>query len=294
MELRHLRYFAMVAEEENISRAAARLNISQPAVSRQIRDLEEEFGVALFDREHKGLKLTEAGQLALVHARKVLGQSKGMTKAMEAFRGEGKEESLRIGYTSTALPGFLADGLKTFHERHPDVQVQILEMTPSDQEAALQKGEIDLALLGSARPELKKKYRVEVIKKASLALAMPDDHPLAERKTIDLSTLENESFVCLDDQAFPGKKKMTEDACQEAGLSLGRMQIAKGFSELLGMVAGGAGLALIPESVGSLAHPRVKVIRVRKPQVSLFSSAVWSEARESNPLLAMVELLRKR
>jgi DNA-binding transcriptional LysR family regulator len=294
MELRHLRYFAMVAEEENISHAAARLNISQPAVSRQIRDLEKEFGVALFDRERKGLKLTEAGQSALVHARAILMQSSGMLKAMDAFRGEGEKESLRIGYTSTALPGFLADGLKTFNERHPNVCVQIQEMTPGDQEAALQKNEIDLALLGSASPEVKKKYRVEVIKKSFLALAMPDDHPLAERKTIDLSALGNESFVILDDQAFPGKKEMTKEVLQKAGLSLGRMQIAKGFSELLGMVAGGAGLALIPESVGSLAHPRVKVIRVRKPQVSLFSSAVWSEARESNPLLAMVELLRKR
>jgi DNA-binding transcriptional LysR family regulator len=294
MELRHLRYFAMVAAEENISHAAARLNISQPSVSRQVRDLEEEFGVALFDREHKGLKLTEAGQSALVHARAILGQSNGMIKAMEAFRREGKKESLRIGFTPTALPGFLADGLKAFHERHPNVCVQIQEMTPGDQEAALQKGAIDLALLGSASPEVKKKYRVEVIKKAFLALAMPDDHPLAERKTIDLSTLKNESFVILDDQAFPGKKEMTQEVLQKAGLSPGRMQIAKGFSELLGMVAGGEGLALIPETVADLAHPRVKVIRVSKPQVSFLSSAVWSEARESTALLAMVELLQKR
>ncbi|MDP6700212.1 MAG: LysR family transcriptional regulator, partial [Candidatus Latescibacteria bacterium] len=104
MELRHLRYFAMAAEEENISRASARLHISQPAVSRQIKDLEEELGVQLFERLRDGLKLTAAGNRALVHARQILRKAAELEEAMHPFRGQHTTLTLAVGYIPTALP----------------------------------------------------------------------------------------------------------------------------------------------------------------------------------------------
>ncbi|NOX98285.1 MAG: LysR family transcriptional regulator [Verrucomicrobia bacterium] len=146
-----MRYFVMAAEEKNISRAAARLNISQPAVSRQIRDLEEELGAVLFERERNGLSLTEAGHTALGHARQMLRQEKALGEAMRFFVENEGLASLKVGFIPTALTGFLAEALRLFNQKQSRVCVQIYEMSPRQQEKALRKGDIDLALfaLGS-------------------------------------------------------------------------------------------------------------------------------------------------
>jgi DNA-binding transcriptional LysR family regulator len=112
MELRHLRYFVTVAEELNISRASARLRISQPAVSRQLRDLEEELGVQLFRREKTGLKLTSAGETFLAHARDLLRRSGDAVKAMAALKG-GAKEKLTVGYIAPVLSGTLTPASRT-------------------------------------------------------------------------------------------------------------------------------------------------------------------------------------
>ncbi len=133
------------------SRAAARLHISQPAVSRQIRDLEDELGVALFDRAANGLRITEAGQTALSHAKDLLRRSNDLATAMQAFgRKSGKTMSIQIGFVPTALPGFLAEGMRTFFKTHAHVCLQIHEMSPQAQEVALAGKQIDLALIGHA------------------------------------------------------------------------------------------------------------------------------------------------
>ncbi len=180
MELRHLRYFVMAAEERNICRAAARLNISQPAVSRQIRDLEEELGLALFERSSSGLRLTAAGETALAHAQDLLRRSGDLEAAMGAFKGAA-ERTLNVGFIATALSGFLAAALRTFNQRHGEVGVQIREMSPQEQEKALRDGEIDVALLGTACPQLAEEFRVEPIQETPLAIVLPDDHLLALR-----------------------------------------------------------------------------------------------------------------
>ena len=125
MELRHLRYLVMAAEETNISRAAARLNVSQPAVSRQIKDLEAELGVKLFEREHNGLRITEAGGTALAHARELLRQSSTMIEAMQAFAKRGQVLSIKVGFLPTALPGFLAEGMRKFNRTYQNVCVHV-------------------------------------------------------------------------------------------------------------------------------------------------------------------------
>src|SRR5215471_2496486 len=135
MELRHLRYFVTVAEELNISRASARLRISQPAVSRQLRDLEEELGVDLFHRRNSRLKLTAAGEAFLAHARDLLRRSNDAAMDMAAFRPQARR-TLNIGYIAPVL-ATLTPALRTFGQKSPDVEVVLHEMAPGDQVAAL-------------------------------------------------------------------------------------------------------------------------------------------------------------
>src|SRR5688500_10687070 len=122
MELRHLRYFVTVAEESNVSRASARLRISQPAVSRQLRDLEEELGVQLFSREKMGRKLTLAVEAYLVHARDLLRRTADAVKQMEDLTTR-RKETLTVGYIAPVLSSILTPGLRRFSKHYPDVEV---------------------------------------------------------------------------------------------------------------------------------------------------------------------------
>jgi DNA-binding transcriptional LysR family regulator len=291
VELRHLRYFVTAAEERSISRAAARLNISQPAVSRQIHDLEDELGVALFERGSIGLTLTDAGGAALFHAKEVLRRAGDLAAAMFPFR-EGSTRSLEVGFIPSALPGFLAVGLRAFSREHPGVCTQIREMSPKEQEEALRRGEIDLALLGAPCPELAAEFRATAIRKTPMAIVLPDDHRLAGRKSLDLAELAGDPFVSLDEKHFPGRPALLADLFDRAGIAPEIRLKAEGLQELLGLAAAGAGVGVLPADVEPLPHPGVVFVKMRKPKLTLVSSAVWRAERESPELLALVEALR--
>lgn len=282
----------MAAEEKNISRASARLNISQPAVSRQIRDLEEELGVSLFKRERNGLRLTEAGEFAFVHAQELLRAANRMAEAMKTFTGSSKK-SLRLGFIPTALPGFLADGLREFNQHQKRVCVQIREMTPRQQEKALRDGQLDLALLGHPCPELRKEFRIEPILKTPLTAVLPDHHVLASRKSIDLAELDGQPFVSLHEKNFPGRAELMIDLGERAGFTLNIGFRAEGFPELLGLVASGAGVGILPADVDQLPHPRVVFVKLKRPKVYLVSSVVWRQDGETKDLLNLVAFLKK-
>ena len=292
MELRHLKYFVMVAEEGNVSRAAARLNISQPAVYRQIKDLETELGVELFLREHNGLRLTEAGNFALLQARELLRQANGLQSAMQTFAKQTKTMSLKIGYLPTALPGFLTKALRQFNEEHQYVCVQIEEMNPVHQESALARGEIDLALLGTATASWNKKYRTEIILSTPVAIALPDDHKLSTKKRIDLSELKSDVFVSLDPNVFPGRPEMEADLFDRAKIAPTIALKARGLSELLGHVGAGTGAALIPSDLNHLPHAGVAIRPLKTHTAQLTFSAVWREDQQTSELLALIKMLK--
>ncbi len=281
----------MAAAEGSVSRAAARLNISQPAVSRQIRDLEEEFGVALFDRQSGGLRLTEAGEAALPHAQDLLRRAGDLAAAMAALNRPAKR-SLRVGFIATALPGFLAAALRVFNREHEDVCTQIREMSPHEQEEALRGGEIDIALLGTPCPQLAEEFRIEPIQKTPMAVVLPDDHLLALRGSVELGELAEEPFVTLHEKHFPGRPAMLEELCGRAGFVAKVQAKAAGLQEMLGLIAGGAGVGVLPADVHQLPHPGVVFVEMSHPKMELVSSALWSEGRESAELLELVDLLK--
>jgi len=283
MELRHLRYFVTAAEEGSISRAAARLHISQPAVSRQLRDLEEELGVKLFAREAQGLTVTEDGETALTHARDLLRRANAMTTAFKRRQAK-TPKTIHVGFIPTALPGFLADGMRRFNEQHPGTCVQIREMSPREQKTALGKGEIDLALLGAPSPEVKRRFATASILRTPMSIVLPKNHLLALRKSIDLNELEGEPFVSLHERNFPGRPQLIADLSDKAGFAIEVSVKVDGLSEALGMVAGGAGVAILPADVDRLPHPGVVFVRMRHPRIYLTSSAAWRTTILTRPI----------
>jgi DNA-binding transcriptional LysR family regulator len=283
MELRHLRYFVTVAEELNISRASARLRISQPAVSRQLRDLEEELRVALFLREKHGLKLTPAGQSFLAHARDLLRRSGDAVKQMAAFSEQAKE-TLTVGYIAPALSSILTPALRSFSQAHPQAEVALREMTPGEQVKALRAGRIDLALLGNPCPDLDREFTVTVLTRIPLQAVLPDNHLLALRKRIELSELEGEPFIGFAEETFPGRNDAICAGCQAAGFTPHFRHYVEDLTALPALVAAGKGVTLAPAEVSQLAHPQAVFVPLAPPVPSVVSAAAQRKD-DTNPLL---------
>jgi LysR family transcriptional regulator, benzoate and cis,cis-muconate-responsive activator of ben and cat genes len=273
MELRHLRYFVTVAEELNISRASARLRISQPAVSRQMRDLEEELGVVLLDRRKSKLKLTDAGEVFLAHARDLLRRSNDAASDMARFRPRARHK-LTVGYIAPVI-ATLTPALRTFGHTHPDVELVLREMAPGDQVTALREGRIDLALPGSPCSELAKEFEIVELEQIPFEAVLPGDHLLALRKRLALAELKDDSFIGFEETRFPGRNDMICRACQQAGFTPRLVHRVESLSALLAKVAAGDGVTLAPREVGQLPHPGAVLVPLKPPFPSVSSAAVF-------------------
>ncbi len=291
MELRHLRYFVMAAEEQNISRAAARLNVSQPAVSRQIRDLETEWDVELFEREPQGLRLTPAGEVALGQARDVLQRAHQMGEALRPFSMAGRQVTLKVGFIPTALPGLLAEGLKHFNATQPEVCIQIAEMHPGEQIAALRTGEIDLALPGAASAKVKAEFFHRLLRTTPLSLVVPADHRLARRRSVELAEFARDSFLSLEETRFPGREKMHQRLFKLAGIKPRVTLHASGLNELLGLVGSGAGVALAPADLRRMQSTGVRFLKLTRPTMTFGFAAVWPDSDHRRQVEALVDVL---
>lgn len=286
MELRHLRYFVTVAEELNVSRASARLRISQPAVSRQLRDLEQELGVDLFERRNSKLKLTPAGETFLAHARDLLRRSQDAASEMAAFRPQARR-TITVGYIAPVL-ATVTPALRTFGQKNPDVEVVLREMTPGEQVQALRDRRIDLALPGHPCPELAHEFEVTILEQIPFEAVLPDNHLLALRKRIGLAELKDDNFIGFDEDHFPGRNDLICRACQEVGFTPRLVHRVESLSALLAKVAAGDGVTLTPSEVGQLPHPGAVLIPLKPPLPSVASAAVF---RKGEPKPVMVELL---
>ncbi|MFL5351899.1 LysR substrate-binding domain-containing protein [Archangium sp.] len=246
MELRHLRYFIAVAEELHFARAARRLRIVQPALSMQIKSLEEELGTRLLERTRRQVELTEAGRLFLEEARRTLAQAERAARVAQRA-GKGELGRIEVGYSiNAACSGVLARTLKAFRWRAPDVELLLHELHPFDQLEALVKGRIQVGFITA--PALPLPEELITVKAGAwpLMVATAPEHPLAARKSVPVDLLKEEPFV-----DFSGSQ-------DEQGLAA--MQRIVGFAPrvryrgthllaVISLVAAGLGIALVPASI---------------------------------------------
>lgn len=281
MELRHLRYFVAVAEELHFGRAAGRLHIAQPPLSRQIRDLEREVGTTLFERVPRGVELTPAGRAFLPEARLTLAQAeRAQRTAQRAARGEiGR---LRVGFVEAATyRGILPDVLGFFRTHLPDIGISLLEMDPIEQAEAFRDGRIDLGILHSPPADSERWLRVEAVYSDALVAAIPRTHPLAERTRLTLGNLAEESFVLFPRYAAPALYDDIIARCRSAGFSPRIVQEAEGWHTLAGLVGAGVGVAFVPQSFTNFDRPQVAYRPVRALSVEMQMSAVWKRGERS-------------
>ena len=244
MEFRQLKYFLAVAEELNFSRAAKRLNIAQPPLTRQIRQMEQELGVELFYRTKRRVELTDAGRAFVEESRRILVQvEQSMQVAQRASRGEiGR---LVVAFEGSSAYDIVPNSLKTYRERFPAVELVVLGMTTGEQVQALHERQISA---GFVVPPLKgkdKEIAVEAVLQEPLLLALPENHPLTTQPRVRVRSLANEPFIMAQRDSGCGLYDQAIAVCQRAGFSPRVMQEVNEMQVMLGFVAAGLGLSLI-------------------------------------------------
>jgi LysR family transcriptional regulator, benzoate and cis,cis-muconate-responsive activator of ben and cat genes len=272
MELRHFRYFLAAAEELNISKASRRINVSQPAMSRLVHDLEDELGTTLFIRERFGLSLTPAGEKLLVYARQILALS---SEAVRVLRNQPAAATITIGFIASSLGSFLGTALKSFRESHPGIVVKIHELSPADQVKALRKGQIDIALIGNPCGALHDEFETRVLFEMRMTAALPASHRLAKRKLVSLKELEQDAFVGYGEESFPCRNQTIINACRVAGFKPDLRYQAESLVEVLAMIGSGAGVCLMPADMRNLPHPGVKFASIREKLEPIRFTAAW-------------------
>lgn len=248
MKLRHLRYFVAVAEARHFTRAAQRLGIGQPPLSQQIRSLERELGVSLFDRLPRGVALTPAGERLLLDARQLLTDAENaMARARRAARGDiGR---LRIGMINSApFHPFVPRVIRDLGSHYPDVQLSLDEnSTPALAEAVLRET-LDIAFVRPVHgdnPELV----AETLFDEDMRIAMPLGHPLANFASVSLWALAGEAFVLFPRSVGAGLYDEIIACCQRAGFSPNVAQETSQVTSIVNLVAAGLGISLVPASM---------------------------------------------
>ena len=292
MELRHLRYFVAVAEELHFGRAARRLHIAQPPLSRQIRDLEREIGTPLFERVPRGVELTPAGRAFLPEARLTLAQAeRAQRTAQRAARGEiGR---LRVGFVEAATySGILPDVLGFFRLHLPNIGVSLFEMDSLQQVEAFHDERIDLGILHSPPPDAERWLRVQPVYADPLIAAVPHTHRLAGRRRIALADLAADAFVLFPRPFGPALYDEIIARCRAAGFSPRVAQEAAGWHTLVSLVGAEVGVAFVPRSLTQFQRAGVVYRPVRDLAVDMGMSAIWKQGDRSPARERFVTALR--
>jgi len=291
MELRHLRYFIAVAEELNFTRAATRLHIGQPPLSMQIRDLEEEIGVRLFERGPRRVALSTAGERFLLHARRILdGVEEAVAEARRAARGELGE--LRVGFTSS-LPftDLLPDALNAYRRRFPQVRLQLREMFTPEQFQALVSGELDVGFVRLQAGTPPAGIVLREVARNPLRLVVNAAHRLAGAAQVHLAELAGEDFISFPADVGTDLPGVLRALCRQAGFEPRIVQTAREATTQIGLVAAGLGVAVLPAPLESVRIARVRYLALAEPEAQFRLALAIREGEPVPTLGGFLEVL---
>lgn len=292
MEFHQLRYFVAAAEEGNITRAAARVHVSQPAMSRQIALLEDELGVALFDRIRKRIQLTPAGRFFLEKSRQLLCDAElGVQQVRERFGGE--RRTLRLGFITPFLDDLVTPVVREFRQRHPLSQVSLFDLPPRSQIERLKAHELDAGILGNLTDDERPHFQVKEISRHKFVAVVPEDHPMAGRRTIKLSALANEKWISLSNTAFPGRREFLMETCGKAGFTPKIEAELDSLPLMLATIATGGGVGIMPDHAAKLPHAGCVLIALSAPVVRGRLFLVLPKAPPGKEMAGLIALLEE-
>ncbi len=281
MELRHLRYFLAVAEELHFGRAAARIHIAQPPLSKQIQQLEKEIGVQLFKRSKRNVELTDAGR---IFQREALGILNSLENAVKKTKlaAWGETGWLSVGFIASSTYDVLPIILKEFKKRHPEVELVLQEIQSSEQNQALREGRIHVSF--ARFPKREPGLVFETVYSEQLIAALPQSHPLNKKRSLNLSDLATEPFIL---QPYPPSPHAdnTIQIFANAGLTPRIVQTVEEIHTALGLVAAGIGITLLPSSIQNMRNRGIEYRNLKNP-TPVLEMKMGYRADETSPALA--------
>ena len=287
MELRHLRYFVAVAEELHFTRAALRLNIAQPPLSQQIRALEAELGVRLFERTRRSVALTDAGHALLARSRELLSVTQALPQELQRV-ARGETGVLRIGFSSTLpLTKVLRDVVADHRRTHPDVALNLREMHSQLQFDGLRRGELDVGLVryNERAPE---GIELRVLRRDPLRLVVPAAHRFARRRSVAIADCRDEAFIGFPGDAGTGTGPLLKRLCAQAGFEPRIAQEAREATTQIGLVAAGLGIAVLPAPLEAVRIEGVHYVPLEGEGAMLVMSAATRADEASERVLSFV------
>ncbi|MDH2346148.1 MULTISPECIES: LysR family transcriptional regulator [unclassified Bradyrhizobium] len=290
MELQRLRYFVAVAEEQNFRRAADRLDIAQPPLSRHIAQLEKEVGTLLFDRSHSQIRLTQAGEKLLEGARNLFAQ---LDRALDEVRriGSGSQGILRIAFVGSSTHGVLPSLIKSYRAQFPNVDLGLSAMNNASLTLALIQREIDVAI---ARPSIDdKEVKSEFLHREPLILALPDNAKANSQTMPRLADLHQESFILYPANPRPSFADHILGICRDAGIADPKSVMAMDYQTAISLVSVGVGVSIVPESVSTSPRAGVSYRKYEGPNPSTDLSVNYRRDNHSPHLRGFLEVARR-
>ena len=290
MELRQLRYFTAVAEELSFSRAAVRMHISQPPLSRQIAALEAEIGVRLLERDKHKVALTDAGKAFLEETRKTLACADNAASiAIRAANGQ--VGRLSLGFGGSAAYTFLPTVLRTFRRQYPGVQLSLLNLPMTAQLDAILDGRIDMGML--MMPVLDDAITTALLMKDRVVVALPSGHALAARRTIRLAALASYGQVLFTRGGGLGYFSHVMGLCRKAGFVPRVVEETAPMESVIGLVAAGVGIALVPAMAQKLRIAEVVYRPISDSYASVQFAMAWRKDNASPALRALLGIAKR-
>jgi DNA-binding transcriptional LysR family regulator len=284
-----------VAEELNFSRAASRLHLTQPPLSRHIKGLEDKLGVPLLKRDTQSVSLTKPGALLLADGRLILRQ---LDRAAEAVQraGKGAVDRLEVGFTASTLDNHLSRFLYDFRHAHPGVQLRVRELDAPELLEGLQDLTIDGAFIGNVATELPKGFRLVLWRMTPVWLAVSKDHPLAGQPGVHLRELADQSWIFLSREVAPAYHLQVTRWCQDEGFRPRVVAEPSRSAAMLALIAIGDGIGLVPDQLKSMGAgiPELRFLRLLSPFAVLPQAFVCRDDDDSPVLRDFVALLEQR
>lgn len=257
--LDRIRTVLVVMEEGSINRAAARIGISQPTLTRRLQSFEQELGAPLFERGSWGVRPTD---LAYRIRERMVPVIKDCDQAWAEITAQahGRQSQLRIGYLGLAAARYLTPVLGQFQESYPEIKLWMFDQTPDEQLQALRAGDLDLALIGQEGAALGEEFYQQQITRIGVLAVLPSTHALAGRETVQLSELSKEKFIVPAESAVPGRKLWVIELCREAGFRPRWLAPSDTVTETFARVVGEGGVSLLPDYLEETPPPGIALI----------------------------------
>ncbi len=269
MELRHLRYFVAVAQEQNITRAAARLHVSQPPLSRQMQDLETELGVTLLERTAKSVRLTDAGRIFLEEAQAVLRRADEAVQVVRAV-ADGQQGDIHVGYAPSLTVQLLPRILRLSQEKLPRVRIALHDLSTAEMLDGLRTGSLHVALMIQVSRRTLAGLASHELRRYALCVAAAPSHPLAQSRRVTLQQVAADRLLGYSRSDYPEYHEWLHSLFAPLGVDPILAEEHDGASSLIAAVEGGRGIALVPQTFSCFVGARLS-LRPLSPPTSPFA-----------------------